>query len=444
MNIYNNIGNTIIIPHKVDTTVSTFLSRDSNIQGNTYLVENPTNFEINQRYLIGSVGTSNAEINTITAIQQATTTLNPSVTFSTALVNKHYRGDIIARMVYDQIELYADNVLTATFNIQVSDKNTFYQHSTGTLNTVYKFRYKNSINSTFSEYQTLDREYEVGTAGAIIEDVLSSTGSSYDSVITPKFMIDRLNDARELVHSELTFGEPKDYLSVFNYPIKVLAGTNFVNLPTDIDFKMSNRSLFRVRFASFQNTRPLSYIDKSDWNVSAYNLIFSNVVSSTSSAIVLENTGNFPNSGAILVQANNYSTNPVTINYTANNRTTNTLTVSSAPILTAGIQVSNIINNSIPSNFTVYDGKIIFDRFIPRELNGTNIIIDYYKKLTPATVTTLLPENYSSAYKHYLKFAIKKRRDDRLGTDDEDYKIFINSIKTAFSNNHLGQSIRII
>ena len=81
---------------------------------------------------------------------------------------------------------------------------------------------------------------------------------------------------------------------------------------------------------------------------------------------------------------------------------------------------------AIPSVYTVWNGVLYFDRPIPQSLQGKNVFIDYYKKITDITNTLeTIPEHFRDVYKHYLKYAVKKRRDDNVGEKDPDYQMFL-------------------
>lgn len=68
--------------------------------------------------------------------------------------------------------------------------------------------------------------------------------SPNDPKITTQFCISSLNDAREYVRSQL-YGIRHAWLQHFEYPLKVLAGSNFVYLPDDIDFQETDRLFFQ-------------------------------------------------------------------------------------------------------------------------------------------------------------------------------------------------------
>ena len=458
--VTNGVGNVLTIGNELQTGVSSYISRDVGISNFIY-VENPGDFPLGW-YLVGTLGTENAEIVRVTAVTLPTTSIPGSVTVAgSAVTNRHNRGDIIQHIMFDRIEVSSSPTETGTYTvlagspstIQVSSGSGYIVDAAGTPTTFYKIRYNNSTTGAFSDYSTpfSSGSSADGTAGALIAQAKASVGASDDSLLTSDFMLKALNDARDIVHRIYGYGKAKDYLHQFEFPIKLLAGTNYVALPTDIDFNATNRSLFSARFSSLltPNGYPLSYIDKSDWNMSNYNLVVAKTAVSAlagATTLVLDNSGDFSNAGAIVIQSEDYNGAMIVTSYTANDRVTNTLTLSSGLTrnVSAGMQVSMSANNAYPTFYTVFGKNIVFNRILPQVFNGKNLMVDYYKKHTPLTqLSDTLPEPYYSVYEHYLRYAIKKRRDDSLGEDDPDLKMFLKGLESIFGNDYLGQTIRI-
>jgi len=100
--------------------------------------------------------------------------------------------------------------------------------------------------------------------------------------------------------------------------------------------------------------------------------------------------------------------------------------------------------NAMPLYYTVWNGAIYFDRPIPPAMQGRNCYIDYYKKMVDIeSLDETIPEHFRDIYKHFLRFAIKRRRDDGIGEEDPDYKRFIHAASSVFGNKYGGQNVRI-
>jgi len=140
------------------------------------------------------------------------------------------------------------------------------------------------------------------------------------------------------------------------------------------------------------------------------------------------------------------------VSYTSNNLVTNTLTGVTGVTrnIPANTQVWAYSTFSVPYFFTVFEDnlgvpKLWFDRPIPNGLQGKNLYLDYYKKIEDINfLSDVVPEHYRDIYKDYMKFAIKRRRDDSLGEDDQDYKKFMRGIANILGNPYTGQTQIII
>ena len=100
---------------------------------------------------------------------------------------------------------------------------------------------------------------------------------------------------------------------------------------------------------------------------------------------------------------------------------------------------------SQPTAYTVWGGKLYFDRVVPDSMQGKNVYLDYYKGLDPVvSLSQELPENYREIYKWYLRYAIKYRKDNSLPTSDPDYKKFEELVDALFKNLYTGQDTIII
>ena len=119
----------------------------------------------------------------------------------------------------------------------------------------------------------------------------------------------------------------------------------------------------------------------------------------------------------------------------------------------AGTQIWAWNISTLPMFFTVADQIIngvqtyraYFDRPIPSILHGKNLYMDFYKSLVDITyLSDVLPESWRWVYVDYLRFAVKRRRDDSIGEDDEDYIRFVHGLQTIFGNPYTGQSQIII
>jgi hypothetical protein len=287
--------------------------------------------------------------------------------------------------------------------------------------------------------------------------ILSVRKAVGNTSLTDDFFLSALNDARRIADTSFGYGRLNEWRHCFEYPIQMLAGTNFVNLPANMDFNETNRSLLAARFArqSVAANIPLKYVDKREWNQRAYLNRYSVTVGSTTSgatSIVLSSTGDFPATGTIMIATELPTQTIMSVAYTGNNLLTNTLTgcTGITRTIATGTQAWAYSTFSVPYFFTVFDDqsgnhKLWFDRPIPQGLQGKNLYLDYYKQIQDLTfLSDVIPEHYRDVYKDYLKFAIKRRRDDSIGEDDQDYIKFMNGLSVIMGNPYTGQTQIIV
>jgi hypothetical protein len=459
-NLGGTQGNILYIPNDLELGIQSFFSNDT-VPSATLYVENVLDLPVvNQLYLLGSVGTQNAEISTALSKVLPTSTTPGSLTFVSALSNRHVRGEPVVNILFNRIEISSSPTENGIYTVvstqvaQVNSLNTIYVDATGTASTFYKVRYNNSLSGLFSDYSYSNSpsSYVSGSVGYMFSSMRDTLGLNDDPTITDSFLLSALNDARRIADREIGTGKMKEWRQVFEYPVKMLAGANYIPLPTDMDYSQTNRSLLAVRYsASFAGSSfPLQYVDKKTWNYSFLQRRYSTATTNVlvgAVTIVMANTGDFPPSGSIQFQAEDASQSILTVSYTANNKVTNTLTGVTGVTrnITAGSQGWAYQSQAYPSVYTVINGNLYFDVTIPQSMNGVNLYLDYYKALVDLVSTKdLFPEHYYDIYKNYLRFAIKRRRDDSIGENDVDYVRFLKAAGSVFSTDFIGQNILVV
>ena len=455
--IINDIGNTLHIPNELDVKTLTYMS--SNIASGVLAipVDNTTDFTDGESILLllSSIGAESAEIVTSTS-----NTIQSFVTLATTIA--HNRGDSVSELKWDQIVISKattiDGVYSvlATQTIFVTQQNTIVYDTTGLTTDYYKIQWKNSLTGLLSDFSvaiSVDA-YPTNSVASLIDPVRRAMGvSSEDTKITDLFCIDAIDDARKFTAAKL-YGIRHAWQQAFESPIKMLAGNNFVNLPSDIDFIETDQSVLAARFLIDNILTPynLIYIDKRSWNQ-----VVSSVLGGTTSGetaigagtITLENSGDFVDgsSGVAYVATADYDEEIEQIEYTGVDKTTNQLTGVTGITRTIpdGARVWSRPTISQPIYYTAYDGKLYFDRIVPDSMQGQNVYIDYYKKIDKVTsLSQELPEHYREIYKWYLRYAIKYRKDTSLGSNDPDLKKFESLVQALFDNLYTGQTTTII
>ena len=454
--IKHNIGNTIYIPNEVDTKVSTYMS--SNIASGVLAVpvDNATDFTSGSiLLLLSSMGAENSEI--VTATSHTTLSF---VTLATLMA--HNRGDLVSEMKYDQIVISKSATLAgpyvtfATATFQTTQQNTVIYDAAGLTTDYYKVQWKNSLTGGLSSMSSpiSVTSYPATSVAQVIFPVLKSMGvSENDPKINVEFCLSAVNDARKYTEAKL-YGIRHAWTQEFEHPIKCLAGTNYVDLPDDIDFNETDRSVLAARFLIGNVLTPynLRYIDKRTFNQIAFSVMGG---TTTADAVIgavtltFNSASDFPDttSGVAYVATTDYDQTVMQIAYTGRDMILNQLTGVTGVTrdIPAGTRVWSRPTISQPIYYTVFDNRLYFDRIIPDSMQGNNLYIDYYKKLDEVeNLYQELPEHYREIYKWYLRYAIKYRKDIALGSDDPDLRKFEDLVDKLFGNLYTGQDTTII
>lgn len=454
--IKHNIGNTISIPNQIDARVSTYVSSNCASSASNIPVDNANDFTAGTiLLLLSSMGAENCEIST------ASSHTNLNFVLGATTICAHNRGDLVQEINYDQILISKSATLGGSYStlvtqtFQTTQQNTVIYDSVGLTTDYYKVQWRNSqtgLLSSFSDPISVS-SYPTNSVAAVVNPVLLAMGvSENDPKINTSFLISAVNDARKFTDAKL-YGIRHAWRQEFEYPIKLLAGTNYVSLPDNIDFNETDRSLLAARFLIDNILTPynLRYIDKRSWNQIAFSVMGSELTTSAgigATTLVLDNTGDFYATGGVAYVATSAFTETIMeIQYTANNKTTNILSgvTGVTRAIPAGIQIWTRPTISQPIYYTVFENRLVFDRIIPDSMQGFNVYIDFYKKLDDVeNLYQVLPENYREIYKWYLRYAVKYRKDIALPSDDPDLKKFEDLVQALFNNLYTGQDSTIV
>lgn len=382
-------------------------------------------------------------------------TVTPNLQFT------HKRGERFSVIPYSTIVISGATTLTGSYTV-VKRQDIDYQSDVTAVtvpfssNPTYKF-YKIYFSDWNGSSETLESSNVVysldSTTVANTQELVSSVRivNNVGPDISDSFIIECINDARDYIDSEAP-AAMRSWNSEFDYPRTLIAGTNFIDLPSDIRVSHSNKSLLRARIVSnqFAFQKDLNYVDKATWNyvtrfTSPYTV--SGDVTSGATSIVLTNTSSLGDSGSISIAAETVSQDIMVVTFTANDKATNTLTVTGSTVtrnITSGTQAWNATNFSYPQYYTVFDGKIWLDYPVSSQLNGSQVYLDYYKTIQRITsVQDELPEEYFNIYKPYIAYRLKKFRDKNIKPTDIDYSEFVAKVKKLHDNSYNGQYFTI-
>lgn len=455
--IRHNIGNIIEIPNQIDPKVFTYMSTNLAIGATNAPVDNAIDFTAGAIILmLSSMGAENCEfVNASSHTDQAFTIAASKM--------PHNRGDLVQQIPFDQIVIAKSSTIDgsystlATQTFQVTQQATVVFDTVGLSTDYYKVQWKNSVTGELSDFSAPISviSYPVNSVANIINPVLKAMGvSENDPKINTQFCLSAVDDARKYTDAKL-YGIRHAWREEFEFPIRVLAGSNFVDLPEDIDFDMTDQSLLAARFMWGNVLAPfnLRYIDKRSWNQLAWQVqggITQSALIIGATTVDLNSVGDFPvttPSGVAYIATTDFDQEIIQIEYTGVNLLTNQLTgvTGITRAIPAGTQVWTTPTIAQPMYYTVWDRKLYFDRIIPDSMQGNNLYVDYYKMLEPVeNLYQELPERYREIYKWYLRYAIKYRKDISLESSDPDLKKFEGLVQALFDNLYTGQDTTII
>jgi len=422
----------------------------------TVLNEIPSSLYANTWCVINGFGNSTSELRRIVGHANDGRQFDVST-----LEYKHTRGESVSVVPFSAIVLQGCTTETGTYTT-VKTQQIDYQSSVTAVsidfedNPTYRF-YKIYFVDTASGSTSLLSSSVIcnidSTTSTNTQIFVNSvrTVNNVGSDISDSFIIECINDARDYIDSEAP-AAMRSWNSEFDYPRTLIAGTNFIDLPSDIRVSHSNKSLLRARIVSnqFAFQKDLNYVDKATWNyvtrfTSPYTV--SGNVTSGATSIVLTNTSSLGDSGSISIAAETVSQDIMVVTFTANDKATNTLTVTGSTVtrnITSGTQAWNATNFSYPQYYTVFDGKIWLDYPVSSQLNGSQVYLDYYKTIPRITsVQDELPEEYFNIYKPYIAYRLKKFRDKNIKPTDIDYSEFVAKVKKLHDNSYNGQYFTI-
>lgn len=454
--VKHNIGNVIEIPNELNSKVFTYMSNNLAIGVTTIPVDNAIDFTAGTNILLlSSMGAENCEFGYTSAHTDQAFTV-------TATKQPHNRGDLVTQVNYDQVVILKSSTIDGSYStlqtltLFVTQQKTIAFDTTGLTTDYYKVQWKNSQTSAVSPLSDPISvlSYPENSAGEMINSVTLAMGvSQNDPKITTEFLISALNDARKFTQSNL-YGIRHAWTQQFEYPLRVLSGSNYVMLPDDIDFKETDRSLLSARFIQGNVLAPynLKYIDKRSWNQIAFQIsggLNTTEIGIGNTTIDLNSVGDFPDSanGVAYIATTDFDQTLLQIEYTGIDIVNNQLTGVTGVdrIVPVGTQIWVTPTIAQPINYTVYDDRIVFDRIIPDSMQGNNCYIDYYKKIDKVeNLYQELPEPYRDIYTWYLKWAIKYRKDITLSSSDPDLVKFNQLVEALFNNLYTGQDSVIV
>jgi len=250
----------------------TYLSLASQVAQTTLTVKNTENFALNDRVLIGQMGTENAEIVTVTQAPSPGQTLVVS-----PLVFGHSADEAIVRLQYDQVQFWrsitgvAGNytlLTTVTIDVNHPQLITTYNDTTGLGSYYYEVGYYNSVTtiaSTLSD-PVPGTGYARNTVGFLIDELLREVSDQNNLAIDPTEILGWFNE----VSDDILTRTARPYTFLYTRTVLGLtAGNETVAWPTDAK---GNQLMWKFDRMDFNFVNPLGGIPSTDLDDNSSNV----------------------------------------------------------------------------------------------------------------------------------------------------------------------------
>lgn len=442
-----NIGNEIWISlPDLSALEKTFLDADAAASSTSMTVISGTNFSANQYVVVGIPGTEGAEIKKLSSV--AATSLGIA-----ALTNSHVQGTPVYFIPFDQIELYSATAvggsysLDSTVSIRSDALETFIQKAADASSKAYKVRFKNSNDSTYSDYsdEVTGSGYSSNTVWAIKHRALDQLDERIEGAITDSFLDESLWEARREIDS---MRKRWSWRTSFNSTMgNISEGQWSIAVPTTLRDQNSNQNLLGIRFGKYG--RNMSYEQKRDFDRWYMNTRHTTCSAATAGAtsITLSNCRDFDDSGSIKIGSQ-------TITYTS--KTNSSGVLSGIPSSGDGSITDNIaastdvwqnVSFGVATIYTIWEGYIYFNLPFNSDLEGSNVIGDWYRTLVEKdSDSDTVDEPDYDALVSYLKYKIKDKQ--KKGTvnksKDPDYLDYTRRVGLMMNREVLGQEPQLV
>lgn len=434
----------------------TFLDTDSAIGASSFAASG-VNFSATQYIVIGQPGAEKTEL-----LQVSGTPTSTAINLVTPAVFPHNRGDLITFIPFNQItpEFSTDGVSytpITSVGIRPDSTETYLQRASDLSTYSYKFRFKNSTDSTFSAYSpvTLATGYADNTVYSIKKRALQQLGEVVGPLVSNEFLNDALMEARRICDQNPAIFR-WSFRTKFGVVIgQLISGAWQIAAPTDLRDRNSPKNILSLRMGN-QN-RPVTYQDRRRFNQNYLNVRHTTVATQAvlgQTTLVLASTHDLDTAGTITLANNTIGDGLRTVTYTANNRTTNTL--SGIPASgTGSINRTVLVTTDIWqqatfglfTNYTIDNALISFDVPLKTDYDGQDLKGDYYMAIPAITQDSdTFDEPFYDLYVPYLKFKIKYlKANGKIDRDsDVDWKDWVAGLVTLISQEFPGQYVNFV
>lgn len=214
----------------------TFLSSPTSAGVTTVLVKNNHNFAVNDRILIGDMGTENAEICTVDSVSD-----NDTIVLTAATSFAHSTDTPLYVLQFDSARFYRATssdgsytlLDTVALDVDNDEKKTYYDDTGGTAAHYYKISLYHTVDLVESEKSdpVKGSGYTNKQVGKIIDDMFTEFGEqSENNTLARSEVLAWMNEVNDDIHTY--FKRPPDFLHT-REALTRTANRNYLDFPTD-------------------------------------------------------------------------------------------------------------------------------------------------------------------------------------------------------------------
>jgi hypothetical protein len=437
-NLYINNSNLIKDKKK------TYLSSSADAAATTLTVDSIVGVAVDQFLLIGELGNEKTEIaqtHDSTAPSGSTVTLDSGITFA------HPQGASVLVIDWDKVEISwaasttGDKTVLDTIDLQVDNTETKYSDSTKSSG-YYFFRFKNSIDDTFSSYSDAIPygDFSSDTVAKIIQYALKRNKlETFTKFVDYDFCIEEINSCIKYITGKL---KKWTKLQDFDYALgSATRGVNYLALPTNI-WNDSYKSILDVRIDGGDS---LSYVDKKEMNELMVGVYKATAEATTagSTEMVVDDATHFLDDGNVKVGSMIISYESKDGNSLEGIPATGTGSITSN--IDAGTNVWQGVEESTPEYYTVFGGNLYWYPLTSSSTPTVNLIADFWIEAPEVDSDSDTIDVYRyDMVKHWLTWAIRCqiKNDGIRNMQDGDYVQFEVMLRDAIKGEITGQKYK--